>query len=133
MAVSLNMKEERPLLLIVDDEPTYLQLLACFCGDHGYEVATSAAAGDGVQKALLLNPGVILMDVTMPGLTGWAALQQLKSDPRTSTIPVVMMTGNFVDTSASNGPQAQASAVLMKPIPPAVLIETLERVRAVSV
>jgi CheY-like chemotaxis protein len=116
-----------PLLLIVDDEVTYLEVLAEFFQEHGYRVITSASAGDGLQKAVLLTPSVILMDVMMPGLTGWAALSQLKDDPRTRDIPVVMMTGRIIDTSDPAGPHHAAAALLIKPSTPAAIIETVDR------
>jgi CheY-like chemotaxis protein len=71
---------------------------------------------------------VILMDVMMPGLTGWAALRQLKADHRTRGIPVVMMTGHIIDTSDPAGDHASVAALLMKPCTPAVLLETVDRV-----
>jgi len=116
-----------PLLLIVDDEVTYLEVLAVFFQDHGYKVITASSAGDGLQKAVLLTPSVILMDVMMPGLTGWAALHQLKLDPRTRDIPVVMMSGRTIDTSDPTGPHRAATALLMKPSTPQTIIETVAR------
>jgi CheY-like chemotaxis protein len=74
-----------------------------------------------------LRPNAVLMDLTLSGLSGWDALKALKADPRTSEIPVVIMTGHLVDTAA-NGPHLQAAAVLMKPFLPMKLFETLDRV-----
>jgi CheY-like chemotaxis protein len=121
------MTDVRPLVLIIDDEAGYLWLLENLCSEHGFEVITAESAGDGIQKAVLLTPQVILMDVTMAGQTGWEALRQLKTDPRTSAIPVVMMTGHLIDISDPDGPHVAAWALLTKPIMPATLIETLQR------
>lgn len=118
----------RPVVLIVDDEESYVELLSELFGDHGFDVFTAATAGDAVQKATLLTPNVILMDVMMPGLTGWEALRQLKLDSRTSSIPVVMMTGHIIDSSDAKGPYAQAAALIMKPCTPAEVIETVDGV-----
>ena len=115
-------------MLIVDDEPTYVELLAELFGDHGFDVFTAATAGDAVQKATLLTPSVILMDVMMPGLTGWEALRQLKADERTSAIPVVMMTGHIIDHAERKGPYSQAAALIMKPCTPSTVIETIDGV-----
>jgi CheY-like chemotaxis protein len=118
----------RPVVLIVDDERPYVELLAELFSEHGYKVFTAISAGDAVQKATLLTPDVVLMDVMMPGLTGGEALRQLKADPRTRDIPVVMMTGHIIDHSRSKGPYAQAAALIMKPCTPAEMIETIDAV-----
>jgi CheY-like chemotaxis protein len=124
--------EHRRGVLIVDNESAYLSVLEDVCRDNGFEVETAGNARDGFQKAVVLKPGVILMDVAMPGQTGWEALQQLKSDPRTSVIPVVMMTSELIDTWHLLEPHRAAFVVLMKPIPLLILIETLERALASS-
>jgi twitching motility two-component system response regulator PilH len=119
---------DRPLLLIVDDEPSYTEVLAEACEERGFEVDTANTASAGVQKALQRAPTVILMDVMMPGLTGWEALRQLTTDPRTRTIPVVMMTGRQIDTSDPVGPHTEAAALILKPFQPEALFEVLDRV-----
>lgn len=118
----------RPVVLIVDDEASYVELLAELFGNHGFDVFTAASAGDGVQKATLLTPDVILMDVMMPGRTGLEALRQLKDDARTHAIPVVMMTGHILPPPDPKGPYSHASALIMKPCTPVEMIETVDRV-----
>lgn len=116
-----------PRLLIVDDELTYADLLAEVFEDHGYEVTAAASGPEGVEKAFALIPDVILMDVMMPGLSGWAAVSRLKADPRTRHVPVVMMTGRLVEAAKSATGPSEAVAVLQKPIPVDLLLETVDR------
>lgn len=116
-----------PRLLIVDDEVAYAGLLSELFEDHGYDVATAVNGRDGVDKAFALIPDVILMDVLMPGLDGWGALAQLKADPRTRLVPVIMMTGRIVAAARGATGSSEAVAVLQKPIPVAILLETVDR------
>jgi CheY-like chemotaxis protein len=114
----------RPLILIVDDDAPYREILAEVLNET-YKVVTAGTARDGIQEAQELHPRVILMDVTLPDLSGLEALKQLKLDAGTSDIPVVMLTGHLIELA--NHPLA--AAVLLKPIRTETLLATLERVR----
>ena len=119
----IGVNGNRGLLLIIDDEPGFREILADVCSDEGFTVDVCGTAEEGIQKAFSEPPDAVLMDLTLPGLNGWQALRVLKADPRTSEIPVVIMTGHLVDTAA-NGPHLQAAAVLMKLFLPMKLVET---------
>jgi twitching motility two-component system response regulator PilH len=117
-------------LLIIDDEPGYLWLLAEMCGDHGFEVSTAGTAEEGLRKAQAGRPSVILMDLTMPGLGGCEALRRLTAHgAETQDIPVVLMTGRLIDGAEREGLHA-AAAILAKPIELTTLVETLDQVLA---
>jgi CheY-like chemotaxis protein len=113
-------------LLIVDDEATLVELLAEFFRSHGFEVVTALNASEGLAEVSRNRPSVILMDGVMPGLTGWDVLRQLKTEPRTRQIPIVMMTGHIIDVARSN--TLGAAALIMKPFSPPQLLETIDRV-----
>jgi CheY-like chemotaxis protein len=115
-----------PLVLVVDDEKSCLDILVKLLENHGFDVATASTAAEGLQKARLLLPTAILMDVVMPTQTGPDALRLLKADPRTQGIPIVMMTGHIVNTA---DPEFKGAAgFLAKPITPSRLISTIDRV-----
>ncbi|HXH26107.1 MAG TPA: response regulator, partial [Vicinamibacterales bacterium] len=77
-------------VLIVDDVPANRQLLADLLRRQGYDLET-AATGDEALAAVERNPpDVILLDVVLPGISGFDVCQQLKSDPATRLIPVVL-------------------------------------------
>lgn len=82
-----------PLVLVVDDCAEIRALYAEMLCTAGLRVALAADGVDGVQQALALRPAVILMDAIMPRLDGLAAAHQLKQDIRTSSIPVILSTG----------------------------------------
>lgn len=74
-----DMAECKQIVLVVDDQPGIRRLLSEVLTDHGYSVATATNGYDGIKKAEELNPGVILIDMKMPGMDGIEALRELKT------------------------------------------------------
>ena len=81
-----------PAVLVIDDDPTVLDLMHRSLSKDGYRVATAADGRNGLELARKHRPAVITLDVMMPGMDGWAVLTALKADPATADIPVIMMT-----------------------------------------
>ena len=103
-------------VLIVDDQPTHLMMLSTFLEEVGYTVAT---AHNGHQAFEYLRrtaelPGIILLDVAMPTMTGWEFLRAQHQDARLATIPVVVMTA--LGPLAHQNVPPSAIALLEKPI-----------------
>ncbi len=92
-AVSLNfpwMKEEAPLILVVEDDFSTAELLTLHLTQAGYKVAHAFDGYEAIEKARTLKPFAITLDVLLPKKDGWEVLQELKSDPKTSDIPVII-------------------------------------------
>jgi PAS domain S-box-containing protein len=100
-------------VLVIDDDPLTRELMESFLQREGFHVQAAPSGEDGVRLAREIRPGVITLDVLMPGFDGWAVLTALKSDPRTHDIPVVMLT--IVD-DRTRGYTLGASDYLTKPI-----------------
>jgi len=79
-------------VLVIDDDPDSRDLLRRTLEADGYTVATAASGREGLELARTLAPALITLDVMMPGMDGWAVLQQLKGDPALAEIPVMMVT-----------------------------------------
>jgi CheY-like chemotaxis protein len=77
-----------PKVLVVEDNEMNRDMLTRRLQRRGYEVIISVDGEDGVQKARSESPDIILMDMDLPILDGWAATQKLKADPETQPIPV---------------------------------------------
>ncbi len=77
-------------VLVVDDEPDVRALMVLVLNDAGYETDELGSGAGVIEKALAFSPDVIVLDVTMPGLDGFAALELLRNDSSTATIPVLM-------------------------------------------
>ncbi|GGD94039.1 hypothetical protein GCM10011390_10960 [Aureimonas endophytica] len=84
--------EGAKLVLVIDDDQSARDLMTRFLAREGFAVQTAADGLSGLQFARDLRPSIILLDVTMPRMDGWAVLRSLKSDPDLQSIPVVMVT-----------------------------------------
>ncbi len=80
-----------PKLLVVDDEPQIRNLLKEFLSEH-FEVSLAENGNQAIQSAHKIQPDLILMDIMMPGKNGIDACQELRADPATKHIPVLMLT-----------------------------------------
>jgi CheY-like chemotaxis protein len=105
-------------ILIVDDEPDFVRLLRIFLEKNGYEVHGANDGEECLSKINDVKPNLVLMDVMMPGLSGWEVCKSLKEDPLTRDIPVAMLTvrGTKEDVKRSFE-YARADEHLSKPIP----------------
>jgi phosphoserine phosphatase RsbU/P len=79
-------------ILVVDDEPMNIAVLKGVLGHAGYFVSCAQSGPDGLERARALRPDMILLDVMMPGETGFETCRKLKHDPATAHIPVIFVT-----------------------------------------
>ncbi len=113
-------------ILLVDDDPALRMLLRTT-----FEVAdvdvVEAESGDAARRAIKrARPSVIVLDVNMPGTTGLELCRELKDDPATHDIPVVLLTGSD-GGSSSSAKRAGADAFMRKPFSPLELLSVAER------
>jgi DNA-binding response OmpR family regulator len=87
------MPANSPRCLIIDDQPDSIALLLSFLEDKAIDILVALDGKDGLTKAAIGLPDLILLDVSMPGLDGFAVCKQLKEDLRTQRIPVIFLTG----------------------------------------
>ena len=111
-------------VLVIEDDPGARDLLTRFLTKEGYRVETAAGGEAGLRLARELRPDVITLDVMMPGMDGWAVLNELKADPELADIPVVMLT--IVDDK-NLGYALGAADYLTKPIQRDRLLSVLEK------
>jgi PAS domain S-box-containing protein len=100
-------------VLVIDDDPAVLELMGRFLGKEGFRVVPATSGADGLRLAKQIRPVAITLDVMMPGTDGWAVLADLKADPETCDIPVVVLT--IVD-DRGRGYALGAADYLTKPI-----------------
>jgi len=112
-----------PLLVVlsVDDDPSVAPLLEKMLAGHGYRIVASSNASTAVSDARRLRPAAILLDVLMPGRDGRDILRELKSDPETSDIPVIVV--SVVDSA--DMPDL-ADGYLVKPVRQDQLLRLLD-------
>lgn len=118
---------DRPLVLVVDDYLEAREICAEYLGFHGYRVVTAEDGLQAIDKAFEVLPDVILMDLSLPELDGWAATRRLKADPRTSEIPIVALTGHAMTAERERALEAGCDDVITKPVVPKELLAEVER------
>jgi two-component system, cell cycle response regulator DivK len=115
-----------PLVLVADDNADGRDLYSTFLGLHGYQVATAENGQQAIDQALVLGPAVIVMDGTMPEMDGWTACRLLKDDPRTASIPIIVLTGHSLGPAKARAKAAGCNSYLVKPCLPETLLAEIE-------
>ncbi len=117
-------------VLVVDDEQDAVEFVRAVMEDQGYEVM-SASNGEECKKCLeAATPDLMVLDVNMPGEAGFYVLKDLKSDPKTKDMPIIMLTGvaqqsgiPFASQDMAEFLGCEPDAYLEKPVDPARLSE----------
>ena len=110
------------LILIVDDSPTEVHVMKKALERSGYKTATAADGAEGVRMAREMTPDLIFMDVVMPGVNGYQATRTLANDPKTKTIPIIMVTSKGQETDKIWGLRQGAVDYMVKPVSPDQLV-----------
>lgn len=110
------------VVLIVDDDPNNLKVAAGYLEAHGLEIMLAKSGDDGLEKARLGAPDLVLMDVRMPGMDGYAACHKLKEDQGTSEIPVLFLSAMDDVTDKLKGFAVGGLDYITKPIDEAELL-----------
>ena len=103
-------------ILIVDDSPTDRQFLLETLSKAGYQCVTAENGDEAIAKSKTEQPDLILMDVVMPGTSGYQATRAITRDEATKHIPVIMCTSKNQETDKIWGMRQGAREYLMKPI-----------------
>lgn len=113
-----------PRILVIEDDATTIHLIKSQLTSSGYEVVTCDQSESALEMAAEIQPHAITLDLLMKSKSGWEILIQLKNDPRTTSIPVIVVT--IVD-HPSMGATLGADDYLIKPVDKATLLAAVER------
>lgn len=113
-------------VLVVDDSATDMHLLSEMLKKNGYAVSTASNGEEAISKAKKDRPDAILMDIVMPGMSGFEATRSIARDPDTATIPIIICSTKGQETDKAWGLRQGAKDYLVKPIDERVLIEKLK-------
>lgn len=103
-------------ILVVDDSPTERYFLADLLSKKGYNVITAENGDQAYEKAKIEKPFAVVMDVVMPGLSGFQVTRALSKDPLTAHIPVILCTSKSNETDRIWGLRQGARDYVTKPI-----------------
>jgi twitching motility two-component system response regulator PilH len=112
-------------ILVVDDSATERFFLADFLAKKGFEVITAETGDEAYEKSLAQKPDAVVMDVVMPGLSGFQATRALSRDPNTQNIPVILCSSKSNETDRIWGLRQGAREYLVKPISTDQLLDKL--------
>ncbi len=122
-------------ILVVDDTPQNVKLLADLLGVKGYTVSTAANGEEGLAKVTSERPDLVLLDVMMPGLSGYDVCRRIRDNLDTALLPVVLVTALDPQQERVKGIEAGADDFLPKPIQQAELfarVKSLLRVKSLQ-
>ena len=126
----LAMGESKKKILVVDDDRDDLTMISMILEPEGYEVVTAQNGVEALEKVESEEPDLILLDVMMPELDGFAACDKLKSSPASRGIPVVLLTGVAKQITKTKYPidgvlRTEAEEYLEKPVHPEELLRVV--------
>jgi CheY-like chemotaxis protein len=102
-------------ILVVDDDPEIVTMLSTRLGKRGYQISTANDGHRAIELARRERPDVVLLDVMMPGKSGWEVARALKQDPVTQDIKIVMVTAIGEQVNEITSPLYGADAHIDKP------------------
>ena len=105
-------------ILIADDERDMRELMGFALRFAGFEVVLAADGVETIEKALLEQPDLMLLDVRMPKMSGYEAIRCLRKNPATSAIPVVFLSAKGQDGEIKQGLESGAVEYIVKPFKP---------------
>jgi class 3 adenylate cyclase len=105
-----------PKILVVDDTPQNVKLLADLLAVKGYRVVTAASGSEALARIDAERPDLVLLDVVMPGMSGYEVCRKIREDPGTGLLPIVMVTALDPSQERIKGLEAGADDFLTKPI-----------------
>lgn len=115
-------------LLIADDEPDIRSLVRMTLTSHKFEIIE---ASDGIEALKMVKqefPDLVLLDVTMPGMTGFEVCQEIRSDPALSSTVVVMLTALAQESDLKVGEEAGADGYFTTPFSPLALMRRVDEI-----
>jgi len=118
---SITRQDVRPLVLIIDDEPDHAEIVATLLERRGFLAATAPDGRYGVELAGRLKPDVVLLDVRMPAVDGYATARELRRNAVTAKVPIV-----FLSAGGEFTPPDDDCGYLSKPFRAADLFRAVE-------
>jgi CheY-like chemotaxis protein len=114
-------------VLIVDDYPDALEIWGLYLRSAGYHVDTAADGLTAVEKAHTNSPDIIVLDLELPGITGFEAAIRLRRAPETKDIPLIAATGYSHAEQLDEARRAGFDSIVIKPCEPSTLVAEIER------
>jgi CheY-like chemotaxis protein len=124
----LRVNLEQPLVLLVDDDGNARAGYAEFLKTGGFRVTEASSAEDALARSVEQTPNVVVTDISLPGMDGFALADDLRCMAATRSVPIIAMTAYWAPDVHERAERAGITAILAKPCQPSHLIAELQRV-----
>jgi len=116
-------------IVCIEDEPEMIDLVKLILTRESFEVYGADGGENGLQLIAEVEPDLVLLDLMMPGMDGWEVYQQLRNNPATADIPVIIITAKAQSIDKVLGLHiAKVNDYITKPFGPHELMESIKRV-----
>ena len=122
------MTEEAPLILVIEDTEVIYELLMYKLKKNGYRVEHRDNGKEGLESITDINPDLLLLDVMLPGMNGFEVLRQIRENPDTEDLKVIMLTSKNREEDIMKGHELKANRYIEKPFKPNILMLRIEEV-----
>lgn len=113
-------------VLVVDDEPNILLSLEFLMQRAGFEVKTAEDGESALERVAEDMPDILLLDISLPGISGFDVLEQLRRDPAHARLPIIMLTAHGREVEREKGMALGADDYITKPFSTQALVEKVQ-------
>ncbi len=115
-------------ILIADDKFEVVELIEAILKGEGYRLITASDGKEALEKIGKEKPDLVLLDIVMPKMNGFEVLTEVKKDPKTKEIPIIMLTAKGQKLDKDKGRRLGAEGYVIKPFSPSHLLRKIEEV-----
>ncbi len=127
LSAALISPHDPPVVLLVDDDPDTNELYAMSLTGSGFAVEQATSGEDALARIGSVVPDIVVADIVLPGMDGFALCREIKRDERTAHVPVIAVTGYSSPTRMEEATRAGFQALLLKPCLPDDLLAQIRR------
>ncbi len=121
-------RADPPRVLIVEDDEDSRYIYQLILEANGFKVLTATSGTEGLRLVFETRPAIVLMDISIPGMDGWAVTRFLKEHPATRSIPVIVITAHAFPEDREMAKEVRCDGFLTKPCEPRTVLEEVRRV-----
>ncbi|SHH55426.1 response regulator transcription factor [Cognatishimia maritima] len=117
-------------VLLIEDEPNIIEAISFILSRDGWDVATHSNGHDAMEAVRVRHPDVVILDVMLPGRSGYDILNEIRADAETQTLPVLMLTARGQVKDREMAEEAGASMFMTKPFSNADVLNAVKELVA---
>lgn len=114
-------------ILVVDDEPTIVRLMEFILARQGHEMIVAVNGEEALEKIKTQQPDLVLLDIMMPRIDGYEVAQLLRADPKTASLPIIMLSAKAQDEDIRKGVEIGVDEYITKPFTPDHLVQIVAK------